>query len=119
MFLVPLLLVPQESSLINARGSTITLINARGSTITLKPGQLITAQQLQKLQQTSILSGLIVSVPETLTSHTAGESNVIGNAVKIKDTGMSDSNKNHSYIQNVINIHVHFGVKCCSEYIFQ
>ena len=99
--------------MINAQGI------APGSAITLKPGQLIMAQELQKLQQTSILSSPIVSVPETLTPQTAGESNVIGNAVKIKDTGMSDSNKNHSYIQNVINIHVHFAVECCSEYIFQ
>ena len=73
---------------------------------------------LQKLQQTSILSSPIVSVPKTLTPQTAGESNVIGNAVNIKHTGMNDSNKNHSYIHNVINIHVHFGVKCCSKYIF-
>ena len=98
--------------MINAQGI------ARGSTITLKPAQLIMAQQLQKLQQTSILSGPTVSVPETLTPQTAGESNVIGIAVNIKDAGMSDSNKNHSYIQNVINIHVHFAVKSCSEYIF-
>ena len=55
---------------------------------------------------------------ETLTPHTPGQSNVTGNSVNIEDTNMSDSNQNGTYIHNVINKHVHFCVKCCSEYIF-
>ena len=58
-----------------------------------------------------------VSPMETLTPQTPGLSNVIGNSVNIKDTNMSNSNQNCSYLQNVVNIHVHFCVKGCCEYI--
>ena len=99
-----------------------------GYTVTLQSGQQIMIQQLQKLQQNS--SSPTLSTPiasssahqqvlpmETLTSQKRGHWHVIGNSVNIKDTNMSNSNKNCSYMENVVRIHVHFCVKGCHEYI--
>ena len=49
-----------------------------------------------------------VSPMETLIPQTPGQNNVPGHAVNIEGINMSDSNPNGSYIQNAINMHVHF-----------